>query len=256
MHAAYRQGAYRVRFDWGVAGAAAVAGDVDVVVLVDVLSFTTTLSVALDVGIAVLPYPWNDASAERFAREAEAVLAVGRSPTGPGQISLSPASVRAAAPRPERLVLPSPNGSALAHFLDAGAASCMGASLRNGEAVAAWLAARHDPEATTVTVLAAGERWGDGTLRAAVEDLWGAGAVVSGLRDAGWLMPSPEADLARAGYEAIRGRELNALSACASGRELIEQGYTADVAIAAESASSAAVPVLINGSFVPGRRTD
>lgn len=52
VHAAHRQGEYRIRFDWGAAGAAAVAGDADVVVVVvvDVLSFTTTLSVALDVG--------------------------------------------------------------------------------------------------------------------------------------------------------------------------------------------------------------
>jgi 2-phosphosulfolactate phosphatase len=98
--------------------------------------------------------------------------------------------------------------------------------------------------------------WDDGTLRPAVEDLWGAGAVISGLADAGWLTRSPEADLAHAGYRAIRGRELDALRTCASGRELIEQGYAADVAIAAETASSSAVPVLTGDSFVPAHRTD
>jgi 2-phosphosulfolactate phosphatase len=256
VQSAHRQGEYRVRFEWGVVGAAAVAGDADVVVVVDVLSFTTTLSVALDAGIAVLPYPWNDDSAERFARDRAAVLAVRRSRSRRGQISLSPASVRALALPPERLVLPSPNGSALARSVGAGPASCVGACLRNATAVATWLAARQDPERTTIAVLAAGERWDDGTLRPAVEDLWGAGAVISGLADAGWLARSPEADLAHAGYRAIRGRELDALRACASGRELIEQGYAADVAIAAETASSSAVPVLTGDSFVPAHRTD
>jgi 2-phosphosulfolactate phosphatase len=255
VHAAHGQGEHRVRFDWGAAGAAAVAGDADVVVVVDVLSFTTTLSVALDAGIAVVPCPdaSMDGSAERVARELGAVLAVGRSRAAPGQISLSPASVRAAAVRPERLVLPSPNGSALACSVAAGPGrSVVGACLRNASAVAAWVAAGHHPERTTVALLAAGERWDDGTLRPAVEDAWGAGAVISGLADAGWSARSPEADLARAGYETIRGRELEALSACASGRELIQRGYAADVAIAAETATSATVPVLTHGSFVGG----
>jgi len=43
-----RQAASRVRFEWGLAGADAIAADADIAVVVDVLSFTTTLSVALD----------------------------------------------------------------------------------------------------------------------------------------------------------------------------------------------------------------
>lgn len=55
---AHRRAAARLRFDWGLPGAVAVAKDVAVVV--DVLSFTTTLTVALDAGISVLPYRWDD----------------------------------------------------------------------------------------------------------------------------------------------------------------------------------------------------
>jgi len=250
MHVGHRQDAYRVRFDWGAAGAAAVAGDAVIVVVVDVLSFTTTLSVAVDAGTAVVPCPWDDASAERIAREAGAVLAVKRSRAAAGQISLSPSSVRAAVPRPAKLVLPSPNGATLVHSLQGLSACRVGACLRNAAAVAQWLGARYAAERTTVAVLAAGERWGDGTLRPAVEDGWGAGAVISGLGDAGWSACSPEADFARAGYEAIRGRELDALRTCASGRELIDRGHADDVAIAAETGSSTAVPVLVDGAFV------
>jgi 2-phosphosulfolactate phosphatase len=246
--AALRQSGHRLRFEWGEAGAAAVAGDADVAVLVDVLSFTTTLTVAAEAGIAVLPYASDDASAEAFARDRGAVLGGGRSEGG---LTLSPASVRAAATHPQRLVLPSPNGSALARRLDALAATCVGACLRNAVAVAAWLAGRQDPERAAIAVIAAGERWDDGTLRPAAEDLWGAGAVVAALTERGWPAPSPEAQVALAAYEAIRGAELRALHACASGRELAERGYAADVAIAAETASSAAVPVLVDGVFLP-----
>jgi 2-phosphosulfolactate phosphatase len=40
-----------------------------------------------------------------------------------------------------------------------------------------------------------------------------------------------------------------ALAACASGRELVEQGWPDDVAVAAELDTSRAVPVLVDGAF-------
>ena len=164
----------------------------------------------------------------------------------PGQISVSPLSIRTAA-TPARLVLPSPER--LDHRRAHGQARsvCVGACLRNAAAVAAWIGARHDPAATTVALVAAGERWDDGSLRPSIEDLWGAGAVIARLATAGWARLSPEAHLARAGYEAIRGRERDALIACASGRELVEAGYRTDVEIAAEIDLSDAVPLLVDG---------
>ncbi|HRD61661.1 MAG TPA: 2-phosphosulfolactate phosphatase, partial [Nocardioides sp.] len=56
--AAHRQLDHRVRFDWGPTGAAAIAEGADVAVVVDVLSFTTTLCVAVERGMTVLPYRW------------------------------------------------------------------------------------------------------------------------------------------------------------------------------------------------------
>lgn len=53
MQEEHRQGAYRVRVDWGLDGAVALSAGADVAVVVDVLSFTTTLSVALDAGVRV-----------------------------------------------------------------------------------------------------------------------------------------------------------------------------------------------------------
>ena len=249
MDQAHRQQHYDVRFDWGSAGAKAVAADADVAVIVDVLSFTTALSVAADAGIAVLPYRWNDTTVRRFTDEQDAVLAVGRSEAGPGEISLSPATIRTATP-PQRLVLPSPNGSTIAFELGAKAGVCLGACLRNAQAVAGWISSRHVPGTASVAVIAAGERWPSGDLRPAVEDLWGAGAVMAALQAAGWSALSPEAELAMAGYEAVRGRERHGLMSCASGRELAERGFGCDVEIASEVDGSDAVPVLDGHSFV------
>ncbi len=173
VNIAHRQVSASVRYDWGLTGATAIGESADVAVVVDVLSFTTTVTVALDAGIAVLPFRWGDhVAAERYARQHDAALAVGRARAAAGQISLSPASIRHAPP-PARLVLPSPNGSTIAYELADRAGTCLAASLRNAAAVATWITERHDPAITTAAVIAAGERWPDGSLRPAVEDLWG-----------------------------------------------------------------------------------
>ena len=235
----------RVRFEWGPTGAGAIASPVTVVV--DVLSFTTTLSVAVERGMSVYPFRWKDRRAAAYAEERGAVLARGRSErAGAGQaVSLSPASVRAAQ-GVERLVLPSPNGSAIAFGLADAGVSVVGASLRNATAVARWAHARGED----VAVVAAGERWPDGSLRPAVEDLWGAGAVVAGLVDLGVTDLDPEARVAE---RAFRAAVLpDDLVACTSGQELVGTGFAQDVAIAAELDGSDVVPVLTGEVFRAG----
>jgi 2-phosphosulfolactate phosphatase len=243
--AAHRQRAYQVRLEWGPVGADALA-PVDVAVVIDVLSFTTTLTVAVELGIEVFPFRWRDDRAAAYAREHDAVLAVQRQDAAPGQPSLSPASLRHAEDV-RRLVLPSPNGSTISTLLAESGATVVGASLRNRTAVAEWLAPRC-ADGASVAFVASGERWPDGTLRPAVEDLWGAGAVLDALDPDGL---SPEAEMAR---DAFRAADLpEALQACASGRELIAKGYADDVVVAAQIDTASVVPVLGGGSFKTSR---
>lgn len=217
------------------------------VVVVDVLSSTTTVTVALDRGIEVVPHPWADATAADVARRRQAVLAVGRSRARPGEVSLSPVSVRAAGPGLRRIVLPSPNGSTLTAAAAELGLVVVAACLRNAGAVAGWLA-RNAPSGPLL-VLAAGERDGAG-LRRAEEDLWGAGAVLSGLQDRGWVLSGAARDAADA-YRAVSDvRE--SLRDSVSGRELCDLGFAADVDVAAEVGSSDVVPVLVDGCFVGG----
>lgn len=247
----HRQTAHRLRFDWGTAGAAAVASTAGCTVVVDVLSFTTSVCVAVSRGAAVLPYRWCDDSAPAYAAARGAVLARGRRDAliegGP---SLSPASLRELS-GVERLVLPSPNGSTIALELAGAGVTVVAASLRNVSAVADWLTPRAD---RGIAVVAAGERWPDGSLRPAVEDLWGAGAVIAGLVARGVTGLSPEAGAAAAVWDAVAGLGPGSatllsheLSRCASGRELIDAGFGADVAIAAALDASPVVPVLTPG---------
>jgi hypothetical protein len=82
--------AYRVRFDWGLTGLQAIAADDPVVIVVDVLSFSTAVSIALSRGAAVLPFPWRDERGAEYARHHGAWLAGER---GAGAYSLSPTSL-------------------------------------------------------------------------------------------------------------------------------------------------------------------
>ncbi|MGC0366239.1 2-phosphosulfolactate phosphatase [Rhodococcus sp. 27YEA15] len=254
MNPQHQQRAYGLRFDWGVSGARAVAPDSDVAVVVDVLSFTTTLTVAADEGIDVLPYERYDETAVAYARESGAALAVRRSVAAAGQISLSPGTIRRAS-NPGRLVLPSPNGSTISFLLSSMAPICVGASLRNSRSAAEWIVREHGSRCT-VAVLASGEKWPGGELRPAVEDLWGAGAVVAGLLGAGWAGEvSPEARMAADAWSAVSDDVGERLRECSSGRELTAMGYPDDVAVASELGTSESVPVL-EGRVFRVRRGD
>ncbi|WP_328401887.1 2-phosphosulfolactate phosphatase [Nocardia sp. NBC_00403] len=248
----FGQRSWGVRFEWGVAGALALAPGSACVVIVDVLSFTTSVSVAVEAGTEVIPYPWRNDSAAEFAERHNAEVAVGRRAVSAQQPwSLSPAALRRA-PTARRLVLPSPNGSAIAAAV-AGVPVVAG-SLRNADAVAAWIHRQGwgTPE-LPVTVIAAGEHWpGQPVLRPAVEDLLGAGAIIHGLNQRGASALSPEALVAEASYTDVEIATI--VIECSSGRELTEGGFAEDVAIATELDTTDVVPLLVDGVFIDGRR--
>jgi len=226
---------YRIRLEWGVP--LALMATEGVCVVVDVLRFSTAVETAVSRGIAVYPYRWRDATAQIFAASVGAVLADGRDPAGP---SLSASSMLSVAPG-SALVLPSPNGSACAVLAAEAGARVAAGCLRNAAAVGAWA----DRAAGPVTVIACGERWPDGSLRPALEDLLGAGAILAAMTG----QASPEARAAIAAFRDASQRLPEVLSGCASGRELTEKGRRADIGHAARLNVSTTVPVLQNGAF-------
>ncbi|MBI9001599.1 2-phosphosulfolactate phosphatase [Corynebacterium sp. CCM 9185] len=247
----FGQADYAIRMDWGPEGARRCAADVNIIV--DVLSFSTSVTVAAGRGMTVYPCRWKDDRAADFAAEHDAVLAVGRleAGTAPGThgISLSPAGLLTAT-RVPRIVLPSPNGSTISAILADTGAMVVAGCLRNATAVGRWAAQQVDV-GKSVAVIAAGERWReDGSLRPALEDHLGAGAILSAL-----IMPrnirvcSPEA-LASAGLFAGSQEYLSALLAdCVGGRELAAMGFREDVTVAADLDASGVVPMLTDGAF-------
>jgi 2-phosphosulfolactate phosphatase len=192
-----------VRFDWGPAGAAELARVCAALVLVDVLSFSTSVEIAVARGIRVHPFPWG-AQAHEYGERVGAAVAVGRTEVSARQpYSLSPAAL-ASAPVVADLVLPSPNGSAISAAAVATGLPVVAGCLRNARAVGRWLAAgSYGTPGAPVGVVAAGERWPDGHLRPCVEDLLGAAAVIDALAGADALL-SVEAAVALAALAGVR----------------------------------------------------
>ncbi|MGH1556424.1 2-phosphosulfolactate phosphatase [Streptomyces sp. L7] len=123
------------------------------------------------------------------------------------------------------------------------------ASLRNTTAVARWLATHGlGTVDQPVGVIAAGERWPDGSLRPAFEDLLGAGGVVAALLKCGGEAPSPEAAMAAAAFTGTPDPGA-AVASSSSGRELAAAGFADDVAVATELDVSHVVPALTHGAF-------
>jgi 2-phosphosulfolactate phosphatase len=199
------------------------------------------------------------------------MLAVLRKEAGPGLVTLSPESILHANLRADgidRLVLPSPNGSAISVRLADAGVTVIGVSLRNAAAAAAWVRERAGDR--PVGVVASGERWPDGSLRPAIEDLLGAGAFLDGLTlpsepsaasdghsasasvaaSAGDF--SPEASAALWAWRGVAERAGDALRESVSGRELRGFGFAGDVDVASAIGVSKVVPVLRDGWFVDG----
>ncbi len=60
MTQALHQRAHGVRLEWGPAAIRQLGPEVDCIIVIDVLSFTSCVSVALERGAQIYPYPWRD----------------------------------------------------------------------------------------------------------------------------------------------------------------------------------------------------
>ena len=238
------------RFDWGPAGAAELARVCSVLVIVDVLSFSTSVDIAVGRGMRVHPFPWSD-QARDYADRIGAAVAVSRQHVTPAQPwSLSPAALLNA-PVVADLVLPSPNGASICSAAASTGVPVVAASLRNASTVARWLHGHgHGTTARPVGVVAAGELWPDGALRPCVEDLLGAAAVLDGLSMLGVPL-SVEAAVTLAALASVRNVPA-AIRRCVSGQELIQRGFAEDVRIAVQSGVSPTVPVMTGEFFAAG----
>jgi 2-phosphosulfolactate phosphatase len=231
----FDQQEYDIRFEWGLSGVQTLAPISDIVIIIDVLSFTTCVDIVVGNGGIVFPYADK---AELLAGYADSVGAVYATRERDAVYSLAPSKL-AKIPAGTRLVLPSPNGSTLS--LATGGVPTMAGCLRNAAAVAA----QANQIGKSISVIAAGERWKDGLLRPGIEDLLGAGAIIANLNG----RPSPEAETTLAAFRSVESNLPDTLYRCGSGKELIGRGFEEDVELAVKLNVSTAVPLLANGAY-------
>lgn len=249
----HAQSGFQVRLEWGIEGALLLS-DVHIAVVVDVLSFGTTVELVVSRGVEVFPTDAREDAVESLARDHGARVA-GRRGASAGTITLSPdsvteASVGALGAEP-KLVLPSPNGGAIAQALAERGVTVLVGGLRNRTAVAEWVLAEQERlgDRARVAVIAAGERRASGALRPAVEDLLGAGAIVDALTTVGIDHCSPEAAAAASAFHGLRRGIGHLMSASASAEELRGAGFADDIELARQVDASSTVPVLREFGF-------
>jgi len=207
-----------VRLEWGERGLDSILPLCTTIVIVDVLRFTTAVEVAVSRGATVEVLP--DSSRSK----------------GPG---LSPVAMRGVKAG-QRVRLYSPNGGILSATAAASGRKVYAACLRNARAVASAL-----EDDSSIGLVPAGERWPDGSLRVAIEDLLGAGAVAEAIGQ----QLAPEAEAAAAAFAATGNWLDEWLLSCPSGQELVARGLDQDVRVAAELNVSQSVPQLIAGAY-------
>ena len=228
------QAEYDIRCEWGGEGLSELLPGSRAIVIVDVLSFSTCVEIAVGSGAVVYPYQTKDRTAVEYARSRNAILANSTREHDGGGYSLSPASL-VDIPRSTSLVLPSPNGSTLS--LSTGSLPTFAGCLRNASALAKAL----QQYGTGISIIPAGERWKkQQTLRPAIEDLVGAGAIIHALKGS----RSPEAESASAVFNTFKDSLESILSESSSGKELIGREFARDVQLAAALDVSSCVPVL------------
>ncbi|MDQ3020888.1 MAG: 2-phosphosulfolactate phosphatase [Bacteroidota bacterium] len=234
----FDQSEFDVRLEWGFKGVEELASISDVVIIVDVLSFSTSIDIATNNGAIVFPYYWKNESVVEYSKSVNAILADSNRKS-PGNFSLSPSSLINISSH-TRLVLPSPNGSELS--LSTGNTITLCGCLRNAKSVSEYAM----KAGNKIAVIPAGEKWKDNSLRPAFEDLVGAGAIISYLK--GNL--SPESKSALSIFLNSKENLFDEIKQCSSGKELIARGFECDVDLACELNKSSCVPVIVDRSFI------
>jgi 2-phosphosulfolactate phosphatase len=201
---------YQVRLEWGVEGLARLA-PADIIVVVDVLRFSSTVIDAVQGGDAIA----LDIDARAVSLNG-AVVADAAAATG--------AVVLLGALR---------NASAVAREILAEQ------QRRGARTSVAIIAAGERVSADS-----------DAPVRFAVEDQLGAGAIIDALADLGIDHTSPEVAAACEAFRGLRGAVRHLLTASGSGQELIDRGLRDDVLAAATVDAASVVPVLRDGKFV------
>lgn len=246
----FGQSPFDIKVEWGQRGAREASERGDIVIIVDVLSFSSTVVTAIEHGAIIYPHPPpRNERAKAYAAQLGAELIQGRAEGAKyGGHTLSPLSF-SSSDRGKKLVMCSFNGAACTWVAKQVPALLIG-SLLNASAVAETANHLRVKNNVPITVVPCGERWSDvmdsdNNMRPGIEDYLGVGLIVSKLHGE----KSPEAQVCQGAYESAKSNMKELIKDCGSGRELRERGYGSDVDYCLQIDQSKAVPILRENHF-------
>ena len=245
----------KIHLEWGVAGARLAASRGDAVILVDVLSFSTSLAIACENGAKVLVYSLAEledmGGRDAAANQLNALIISKKRNPKPGAYSLSPRSLENL-PDGSRIIITSMNGATCVAQTD-GAPAVLVGGLRNAtETANEACRILRSSSVARLTIVPCGEQWSsvgemDG-WRPCVEDWLGAGAIAHALEVFGFKL-SVEALAASSTYKSVANNIHRYLSESVSGRELSAKGFECDIAVAAQRSIVACAVVRSENEF-------
>jgi 2-phosphosulfolactate phosphatase len=245
----FSQSPYECKLEWGRRGARDAAERGDIVIIVDVLSFSSTIVAALSSGAIIFPYP-PDLDGKKYASSIGAKYILGRAEAARmGNPTLSPVSFNENH-RNQRYVLSSLNGAYCSWIASKGAPLLIGSFL-NASAVAVMADDLQAETGADITVVPCGEMWNDGRenedrLRPSIEDYLGAGAILAELSGG----KSPEAEVCVGAFTSSVERLKDLVWDSGSGRELRGRGYEDDVSYCSQLNVTGIVPIMKDGRFI------
>lgn len=247
----FDQAPFEIKVEWGQRGARAASDRGDIVIIVDVLSFSSTVVTAVDYGAEIYPYPTPiNESAKEFAETIGANIVWGRAESIKYRgHSLTPMSFTYA-DKGQKFVMCSLNGAACTLIASKVPALLIGCSL-NASATANKANLLRTELGINITVVPCGEKWSDALenenmLRPSIEDYLGAGIILSKLTGS----KSPEAEVCIGAYEYSKNKISELILDSASGRELRERGYVQDVIHCSQVDITTVVPILHDNKFI------
>ncbi|WP_442599809.1 2-phosphosulfolactate phosphatase [Neobacillus sp. D3-1R] len=245
----FDQSPYSVRVEWGRRGAREAADRGDIVIIVDVLSFSTTVITALEYEAIIYPYPPH-LDGKEYAEKIGAEYILGRAEAAKiGKATLSPVSFHKEHSN-KSYVLSSFNG-AFCTWMASKVPALLVGSIINASSVARVANSLSKETNANITIVPCGEQWNEvqeneDSLRPAIEDYLGVGAILSYL--VGHF--SPEAEVCLGAFLHSKEKIAELLWECGSGRELRERGFSADVKHSLQLNHYQTVPILKNDHFV------
>jgi 2-phosphosulfolactate phosphatase len=244
----FSQSPYICRVEWGKRGAREAAERGDIIIIVDVLSFSSTVITALRYGAILYPYPPH-LDGEEYAEKMGAEYILGRTEAAKiGKPTLSPVSFQPGHAN-KKYVLSSLNGAFCTWVASKVPALLIGSLLNASSAAAAANQLRWQTNAN-ITVVPCGEQWSDveeyeERLRPSIEDYLGAGAILSNVKGE----KSPEAEVCIGAYQSAKQKIKELIWDSGSGRELRARGFEEDVIHCSRLDVYQTVPILNKNHF-------